>query len=108
MLPGRILAFAAFVIGTLAAPLNSSLSEFHFLDKRAQPVIPPGLYTKQQEEQLIRAHQEAIKLASRVLSGSRQKPFDRVFNKYFDINDKQTVLGKLQHRSFEVDLLIKL
>jgi hypothetical protein len=98
MLPGRILAFAAFVIGTLAAPLNSSLSEFHFLDKRAQPVIPPGLYTKQQEEQLVRAHQEAIKLALRVGTASETpKTFDPLFNTYFEMNDKQTILRKFRY-----------
>jgi hypothetical protein len=79
MLPGRILAFAAFVIGTLAAPLNSSLSEFHFLDK-------------------VRAHQEAIKLALRVGTASETpKTFDPLFNKYFEMNDKQTILRKFRY-----------
>jgi hypothetical protein len=88
MLPGRILAFAAFVIGTLAAPLNSSLSEFHFLDKRAQPVIPPGLYTKQQEEQL------ALRVGT---ASETPKTFDPLFNKYFEMNDKQTILRKFRY-----------
>jgi hypothetical protein len=101
MLPGRMLAFAAFAIGTLAAPLNNgSLSEPHFLDNRAQPVIPPGLYTKQQEEQLVRAHGEAIKLALRVITASEMPNFDPLFNKYFDIGDKQTVLGELRCWTF--------
>jgi hypothetical protein len=91
---------AAFAIGTLAAPLNNgSLSESHFLDKRAQPVIPPGLYTKQQEQQLVKAHSDAMVLASSVLSGSKYpEQFDPLFNKYFDIKDKQTVLGKFRQQ----------
>lgn len=91
MLPKMFLVFVALAIATLAAPLNNSSS----LDKRAQPVITPGVYTTQQGQQLVQAHRDAINMASMVVTASNHPAwFDSIFRKYFDINDKSTIVGK--------------
>lgn len=95
MLLGLSLVFATLPVGLLAAPFNSSLQYTPSLAIRAEPSITPDVYTAQQVEQFQEGHKDAIMLASTVVSWPDTPDwFDPIFTKYFNIEDRQTVIGK--------------
>lgn len=95
---GCITAIAALVVGTLATPLHIASSHDRVHDKRATPDVKQGDYTDQQVNQIKKAHSDAIKMASTVVSWSKHPDtFDPIFKKYFDIADRDPVVGK--HRT---------
>lgn len=92
---GSITAIAALVVGALATPLLIDSSRDRVLDKRATPDVKQGDYTDQQVNQIKKAHSDAIKMASTVVSWSKHPDtFDPIFKKYFDIADRDPVVGK--------------
>lgn len=95
-----ILAGAALAMYTLAHPINSTSTQSHPWDERAVPSITPAVYSPMRWEQLEQAHLDAIKLASTVVTLSADAGrFDPIFEKYFNIGDKQVVIGKLNTES---------
>lgn len=63
--------------------------------------MDPSLYTPDQILQINQAHRNAIQLATTVVEYSGAKHvswFDRIFEKYFILADKQAVVGKFSMR----------
>lgn len=95
MLLRYTMIFMTIVIYTIASPLMSNLTQS--FNKRAMPPIKPGVYTAQQVEQIEQGHLDAIRLASAAVSFSKDPArFDPIFEKYFGINDKETVISRCQ------------
>lgn len=90
------MALAALAITTLATPVNiTSFPQSRILSKRATPGIKKGDYTKQHIIQIKQGHADAIKMASTVVSWSKTPDsFDPIFKKYFNIQDRDAVVGK--------------
>lgn len=90
-----ILVLAALAISIIASPLNATLSPS--LSKRATPSFKKGDYTAQQIEQITQGHNDAIKMASTVVSWSTSPViFDPIFRKYFNILDRGAVVSEFQ------------
>jgi len=96
MLFKGIMALAALVITTLATPVNiTSLPQSQILSKRATPGFKRGDYTQQQITQIKQGHADAIKMASTAVTWSKDPGnFDPIFKKYFNIQDRDAVVGK--------------
>lgn len=95
MLLGSITVTAVLAVATLATPLRIDSSSLRVLDKRATPDVKQGDYTDQQVNQIKKAHSDAIKMASTVVHWSKHpETFDPIFTKYFDIADRDPVVGK--------------
>lgn len=94
----------ALVLGTLAAPRNSTFSSRQALAKRAVPSFESGAYSPEHMEQIDDGHWDAIMMASTVVDYTDNRPppdgtpywFDEIFKKYFNIDDMPTVIGKPQ------------
>lgn len=91
-----MMVLLALAIATLATPVNiTSFPQAQTLSKRATPDFKKGDYTKQQIIQIKQGHADAIKMASTVLSWSTSPNiFDPIFKKYFNIDDRDAVVGK--------------
>jgi hypothetical protein len=87
MLPTTILTMAVLVAGAVAAPVKSIPTRS--LSKRSTPTIGEG-FTAQETKQIFDAHRDAMQLASYVVSHNN----DDMINKYFDSDDRQTVIGQ--------------
>ena len=96
MLFKGIVALAAFAITTLATPVNiTSFPQSQILSKRATPDFKKGDYTKQQIAHIKQGHADAIKMASTAVTWSESSgSFDPIFKKYFNIQDRDAVIGK--------------
>ena len=96
MLFKGIMVLAALAITTLATPVNiTSFPQSQVLSKRATPRFKRGDYTNQQIIQIKQGHADAIKMASTVVSWSTSPElFDPIFKKYFNILDRDAVVGK--------------
>lgn len=93
MLLKLLLVLATLTISILASPLNTTLSPS--LSKRATPSFKKGDYTAQQIEQITKGHDDAIKMASTVVSWSTSPGiFDPIFKKYFNILDRDAVVSE--------------
>lgn len=96
MLFKGIVALAALAITTLTTPVNIiSLPQSQSLSKRATPDFKKGDYTKQQIAHIKQGHADAIKMASTAVIWSKSSErFDPIFKKYFNIQDRNAVVGK--------------
>lgn len=95
MLLKLLLAVTALIIATLASPLNTTLVDPLFLNKRSTPGFKKGHYTNQQIQQIKEGHSDAIKMASMVVKQSKNsETFDPIFKQYFAIKDKEAVVSK--------------
>jgi hypothetical protein len=64
------------------------------VDKRGAPVVKETDYTKQQIQQIKEGHLDAIKLASMVVTQSKEPDtFDPIFQNYFRLSDRDTVIS---------------
>ena len=94
MLLTTILAITASVVCTLATPLNITSMQPLVLNKRATPSVEEGDYTQPEIKRIKEGHIDAIKLASIVVSQSKERAtFDPIFQKYFQLSDREAVLG---------------
>lgn len=91
-----IMTLVALAIATLATPVDITfLPKRQILSKRATPDFKKGDYTKQQITQIKQGHADAIKMASTAVTWSKSSErFDPIFNKYFNIQDRDAVVGK--------------
>jgi hypothetical protein len=90
MLSKSVLIVATLAAGAFAAPVKpTSVRSLH---KRANPTIGPG-FTPQETTQLNDAFRDALQLASYVVSTPASN-VDPIFTKYFNMGDRQTVIGK--------------
>jgi hypothetical protein len=96
MLFKSIMILACLAIPTVATPVNiTSIHQSQILRKRATPGFKKDDYTKQQITQIKQGHADAIKMASTVVSWSTSPDiFDPIFKKYFNILDRDAVVGK--------------
>jgi hypothetical protein len=85
-----ILIVAALAASAFAAPFQPTLARS--LHKRANPIIGPG-FTLQERTQLEDAFHDAMEMASYVVS-THASLLDPIFTKYFNNNDRKTVIGK--------------
>lgn len=94
MLLKLIMVLAALAMSILATPLNTTTFS-PSLSKRATPSFKKGDYTAQQMEQITQGHNDAIKMASTVVSWSTSPViFDPIFRKYFNILDRGAVVSE--------------
>ena len=91
MLLTSIITALALVAKTFAYP--SSTTSTLSLSVDSGPTIVGG-YTPQEKEQIRQAHLDAIKLVRTAISSVSKDQYDRIFVKYFNINDHQLVWGK--------------
>ena len=91
MLVTRILTTLALVASTFANPPATTNSPS--LDFDHGPTVKSG-YSSQEREQIRQAHLDAIKLVRTTISNAGKARHDRIFVKYFKIDDHQLVWGK--------------
>lgn len=96
MLLKRILTALALVASTFANPPVTANSPS--LDVDHGPTIVGG-YSPQEREQIRQAHLDAVKLVHTAISNAGKDQYDRIFVKYFNIDDHQLVWGKLPNTS---------
>lgn len=96
MLLTRILTTLALVASTLAKPPATTNSPS--LDVDHGPNIVSG-YSPQEREQIRQAHLDAVKLVRIAIRNAGKDQYDRIFVKYFNINDHQLVWGKSPNTS---------
>jgi hypothetical protein len=101
MLFKHIFSLCALALGSLAAPsapLNSTLMATRAIDDSIGPEIVGG-YTTQEKAQIQQAHLDAVKLCWTMVNHAKSAQFDRIFPKYFNIDDWDLVICKYPPRS---------
>ena len=96
MLLTRILTTLALVASTFAKPPATTSSPP--LDVDHGPNIVGG-YWPQEREQIRQAHLDAVKLVRIAIRNAGKDQYDRIFVKYFNINDHQLVWGESPNTS---------
>lgn len=89
------LVVTASAVCTFATPLNITSMQPSILDKRGAPSVKENDYTKQQIEQIKEGHLDAIKLASMVVSQSKNRDtFDPILQNYFQLSDREAIISQ--------------
>jgi hypothetical protein len=97
----HIFPLCALALGGLAAPSappKSTLTFTRATDDSIGPEIVGG-YSAQEVAQIQQAHLDAVKLCWTMVNHAKSAEFDRIFPKYFNINDRDLVICKqAEHR----------
>jgi hypothetical protein len=91
MLLTQILTTLALLATTFAKP--PATTNTSSLVAEPGPKIVGG-YSPQEREQIHQAHLDAITLVRTAISNVAKEQYDRIFVKYFNIDDHQLVWGK--------------